>query len=620
MLNNAKVDGYELKLTNRVMKKYLFIALALLGMASCAKDDLGNGNKPHHNGEVEESYIAINLMSADSGTRGTSGTTADDYEEGTDAERAVKTAYFFFFDEDGEPFTVNTTNTPATAPGTEKNHLALSISNTSTSGMPNVSDIKEAVLVLSTYKGEYPSKIVAIVNWTPTEDKSYALDELHDVLANSLGNDTTGYVMSNSVYMDLTGAMIDATPLTADNIKSTDTEAIANPINIYVERTAAKIVLTANGGTVVTEGTNINGNSGAGSIIFNVTKDSGEFEPIGGTAKNVYMQLLGWELYDEVIATNILKNIDTTWDDTALGLTWNDRANYRCYWALSSGTKNIDETFAWGYTGDWNAMGFASEYGYAVAPANDEYATRKSYTYCGENTKQSTPVSTEGLTKVILKGRLLEKTDDTNYKTLEIARWYGNEYSGNGDLRIAVANSLKYTLFSSSDGTNFDSIKPEDLMCVAGSVVGAEAYEVGFQLSSADGYGTNKTWYKYDSVNGYVRLGDSGIVGDNVAKANEHLKTIEPALLYASGQTYYIVDIEHFGNAKEKPAYYGIVRNHVYQIDINSIKGYGSPIFDGYSDVVTPPDYPEEDESSYVAAKINVLSWKIVQQTVDIVQ
>ena len=602
------------------MKKYLFFALALLGMASCAKDDLGNGNKPNHNGEVEESYIAINLMAADSGTRGTSTTGDESYEEGTDAEREVKTAYFFFFDENGEPFTVNTTNTPATAPGTEKNHLALSISDTSTSGMPNVSDIKEAVLVLSTYKGEYPSKIVAIVNWTPTENKSYTLDELHGVLANSLGNDTTGYVMSNSVYMDGTGAMIDATPLTADNIKSTDTEAINNPINIYVERTAAKIVLTAKGGTVVTEGTNINGNSGAGSIIFNVTKDSGQFEPIGGTAKNVYMQLLGWELYDEVIATNILKNINTAWDDTALGLTWNDRANYRCYWALSSGTKNTDEKFAWGYTGDWNAKGFASEYGYAVAPANDEYATRKSYTYCGENTKQSTPVSTEGLTKVILKGRLLEKTDDTNYNTLEIARWYGNEYSGNGDLRTAVANSLKYTLFSSSDGEHFDSIKPEDLMCVAGSVVGADAYEVGFQLSSTAGFGTNKTWYKYDSTQGYVLFGTVDNHESNTTATNIDLKSVQPALLYKTGQTYYIVDIEHFGNAKDKPAYYGIVRNHVYQIDINSIKGYGSPIFDGYSDVVTP-EYPDdEDESSYVAARINVLSWKIVKQTVDIVQ
>ena len=45
------------------MKKYLFIALAALGLAACAEklDD----NSPVHNGELEESYIAINLLSAD---------------------------------------------------------------------------------------------------------------------------------------------------------------------------------------------------------------------------------------------------------------------------------------------------------------------------------------------------------------------------------------------------------------------------------------------------------------------------------------------------------------------------------------------------------------------------
>ena len=32
------------------------------------------------------------------------------------------------------------------------------------------------------------------------------------------------------------------------------------------------------------------------------------------------------------------------------------------------------------------------------------------------------------------------------------------------------------------------------------------------------------------------------------------------------------------------------------------------------------PEYPIEDEASYVAARINVLSWKVVQQGVNIVQ
>ena len=174
------------------MKKYLFIALAALGFAACA-EHIDGPNAPIHNGELEESYIAINLMSADSDTRA-----AEDsygYEEGTEAERNINSAYFFFFDENGNPFNVTTS-----APGGEKNHLQLTIGATTGKVDPNVSDIKEAVLILNTYKGVYPSQIVAVINWTPTAN-TYTLEDLHDVVANSLGNDTNGYVFAVGVQL-----------------------------------------------------------------------------------------------------------------------------------------------------------------------------------------------------------------------------------------------------------------------------------------------------------------------------------------------------------------------------------------------------------------------------------
>ena len=248
--------------------------------------------------------------------------------------------------------------------------------------------------------------------------------------------------------------------------------------------------------------------------------------------------------------------------------------------------------------------------GFSVAAADTEYAAG-TYTYCGENTNGA-----DLRTKVILKGQLMQKIGEKNYESLELARWYGTEYAGEDALRTAVANSLKYTLYYSADG-NYYSIAPEDLICVEGSDVGAEAYEVGFQLSSTAGKGENKTWYQYSSAKGYELLGDSSTTGDNAAKTNEYLKGVEPAILYKSGQTYYYVDIEHLGTAGAK---YGVVRNHVYQIDIESIKGYGSPVYNGTSDL-KDPEYPKvEDESSFVAARINVLSWKVVKQGVDIVQ
>ena len=582
------------------MKKYLFIALAALGFAACAEkmDD----NSPVQKGELEESYIAINLMAADVDTRAVTDPVgnADEYgyEQGTTAERAIISAYFFFFDAEGNAF--NVTGNPASAPGGSVNHLSLNITdqNPAASSLPNVSDIKNAVLVLKTYTGIYPSQIVAVLNWTPDANTAYDLDELHEALA-TIGNDNNGYVMSNSVYMDGAGNVVDAVPLTAANIKTTPEAAKAAPINIYVERTAAKVVLTANGKV---EGTD---------NIFDTQKNSTPVLSAGTSSEiDVYVKLHGWELYNDYNSSSLLKNIDTTWDPVDLGLTWNDIPYYRCYWALSQGTAH-DDSFSWTYNDDTKAAkGFQTNYGFKVASAAD-YADRKTYTYCGENTND------EALrTKVILKGQLMQKNSD-EYEPLELASWYGTEYAGNKALRIAVANSLKYTLYY-FDETNskYISIDPDDLICVEGTKVNAEAYEVGFQLTTEAA--TNKRWYQYSSSEGYKVFGDTDVAGDNAAKANEYLKSVQPALLYASGQTYYIVDIKHLGK-KDTPSEYGIVRNHVYQIDIESIKGYGSPVYNGSSNLENP-EYPEVSESSYVAARINVLSWKVVKQQVNVGQ
>ena len=570
------------------MKKHLIVALAALGFAACNQSD--EMDSPIHNGEIEESYIAINLMSADANTR--AATDSYGYEDGTELERAVKSAYFFFFNAEGQPF--NVTGAPATAPGGEKNHLSLTIGETTGKVDPNVSDIKNAVLILKTYKGVYPSKIVAVLNWTP-EDKAYTLEELHKVVENSLGNETQGYVMSNSVYMDGAGNMVDAVPLTAANIKTTEAAALAAPIDICVERTAAKVVLTASGKVSDTN-------------IFDTQKNSTPILTTGTSSEiDVYVKLHGWELYNDYSSTSLLKNIDKSWNVETLGLTWNDIPYYRCYWAESQDT-NPGDSFAWKYDdSNKTTKGFQTNYGFNVASAAN-YTDRSTYTYCGENTNG------EALrTKVILKGQLMQK-NGVNYEPLELARWYGTEYAGNEALRTAVANSLKYTLYY-KDGENYISIKPEDIQCVAGSSVSAEAYEVGFQLSTTS---QNKTWYLYSSENGYVVFGDNGVNGDNASKTNAYLASVEPALLYAEGQTYYYIDIKHLG-AAGKTAEYGVVRNHVYQIDIESITGYGSPIYNGNSNLENP-EYPTVDESSYVAARINVLSWKVVKQGVDIVQ
>lgn len=581
------------------MKKYLFIALAALGFAACA-EKVDDTNIPK--GELEESYIAINLMAADVDTRALEGDTYG-YEDGTIAERAVKKAYFFFFDENGNPF--NVLGNPATAPNpapTAVNYLQL---NNLQAGAynpdnDNISDISNAVLVLNTYKGIQPKQIVAVLNWTP-ENKAYSLEDLRtEIYNNSLGDDEKGYVMTNSVYMgEGTTQIIDATPIAEANIKTSEQDALDNPIEIYVERTAAKVVVTA-----ATE-------------IFQVTDDDKPLRPVGAPERTVYVQLKGWELYNEFNKTNLIKVINPEW--TNIGLTWNDAPYYRSYWAQTMSERSQNDSFSWIYTEDSGSSttyggGFPSAYGYVVDTDN-ESNNRNTYTYCGENTLEWSS-SNDVRTKVILKGTLVEKTGETTYQPLQLARWYGNEYAGVDDLMKAVASSLAYTLFYKDTEEGIDkykSIAPGDIQIVHGSAIGASAYEVGFQLTNV---ARNKQWYLYSSANEYTALGTEGV--SNADAANTELAKVKPAVLYTDGDTYYIVDVKHLGK-NDSSSEYGIVRNHVYQIDIASIKGYGSPGYSGFEFNIENPVYPPtEDEASYVAARINVLSWKVVKQGVNI--
>ena len=85
------------------MKKYLLLAAAGLTAAACADKGLENN---HQNGELEESYVAISLAAGDMNTK--AGTDpVGEYIDGTTTERQVKSAYVFFFYENGDAFVVD---------------------------------------------------------------------------------------------------------------------------------------------------------------------------------------------------------------------------------------------------------------------------------------------------------------------------------------------------------------------------------------------------------------------------------------------------------------------------------------------------------------------------------
>ena len=544
------------------MKRYILIILATLGLSACA-EKIDVTNSPLGKGELETSYIAVSLKSDSMDTRSDN----DDYDRGIPEERAVKNAYIFFF-QNGQPFTV-TDNGSEITPNGAKNYLKVNLSGENPD-MPNVSDIKNNVLVLRNYKGEYPDQIVAVLNWEP-QAYIYTLSDIRRVVS-SVGNDTNGYVMSNSVYVDSAGQMVDAVAITEANIGKSAEEAEENPVSIYVERIGAKVVLTTDKtDNLYSVGKNIEG-------------------------KDIYAKILNWELYNDHEKSYLLKNIDgyKDWGGEDFGFSqWNDAVWFRSYWANSLYliTPFPNNSFSWD------------------DDVKNHRPGENSRTYCGENTKQvddrnyTNPIDIR--TKVIVKARLVESDGTT---PVEVTNWYGHDYLGEETLLEQVANSLKLSYYYSVDnGITFIGMKPEDIKCVARNPEEENAYEVYFQLNDDPiNNATVKTWYKYSNGQ-YVKY-------DDIESLNSELSIVQPALVYKSGMTYYYTDIKHLGKSGT-PTEYGVVRNHVYKINITSINGYGTPYYDGDIKYLKPEK--PKDIVTFVAAQIHILSWRVVSDGYD---
>lgn len=510
-------------------------------------------------GELERSYISVTLMTDDAATR------ADDvdFEYGDAAERYVENVHFFLFKGDGSAFPVNGAS--------GKNYLSFDVRSNGTqpgetgnaNEGPNVSDVKDKILVFDNYKGEYPAYIVAVLNWDAKHiQPSYTLDNLYNALA-PIRNSNNHFVMSNAVYADMQGKVVRANPITIYNIGKTETEALANPIEIYVERISAKVVIEAKGDVAGMDAT------------YDIEVNVGD--------KPVYAKVLKWELYNDYNHSIILKHIypDTWGMSSEVGFLWNDPNRFRSYWAASyTGSFPADNHFDW-------ANGL----------------TTSDVAYCGENTRQAVVdsegnVTSDPRSKVIIKAQLV----DGEGNPVEVGVWYGHSYVGNLALRTEVAQLLANELYW-LEGGEHKTISAEDITLVAAGNapegVDVEAYEVIFQL---DEDSKTKAWFTYSNAEGYVSATAEAV--------NGRLAMVEPAMLYNDGMTYYYADIRHLGR-KDSAAEYGVVRNHVYKVNIATITGLGTPVYDPDVDV----DIPErpKDVHSYVAAEVRILSWKVVK-------
>lgn len=545
------------------LSRFLVGTLACTLFAACSNEENSAINSGQEEGQL--SYVAVNIVNANpTGSRVEGGK----YENGEGLENTITKARFYLFNASGNPYTVTTNEAPGAVEAT--NYVDITTLENQGKDEPNVESIKKGVLVFKGTTTELPTSIVAVLNPPATLTGSKSLSDLQTAIADY--SSTTSFVMSNSVYAS-EGTEVVATDIVG-KVAQSQPDAEANPVDIYVERVLAKVRVT----------------------FSNADKEN-QYKVSEDGESAVYAKILGWAVTRTADKSNLLKDIVPTWDNTTLGFIWNDEPFHRSYWATTPATVTLEKKSQDEIINDQK-------------PTTPEGATNISVQrYCQENTKA------DEHTEVVVVAQLVNEEGNPN----PIYKYFGEEHDSEEDILTLIANKYnnvyytrtggtslpgggteyEYESFITTDNIHFEATTPE---------TGGEDYEAIAQLDD-DALNGVTIYIENPDYTGsnekYIELADAE------ATINEELAK-NPAQIAKEGYVYYYTPIKHLGTTGSTGEY-GVVRNHIYDVTITDIKGYGTPIFDPDKDIDTT--HPSNEEV-YIAARINVLSWRVVSSNV----
>ncbi|WP_106812953.1 Mfa1 family fimbria major subunit [Prevotella merdae] len=559
--------------------KFFPLACAALMMSACSSDDPSNGGeKPNIASEAQ--YLAVNIVNV--GTTPTRALTGD-YQDGSTEESTINKIRFYFFHNDGSPYILN-----GTIP--DINWLENSSITNSGKDTPNgIEQITNSILVINGTVKTAPAKMVAIINpetLTELDNTKKTLAQLTGSLVDTKFYNTTGttpndFVMSNSVYATSEGLKVCENKISGF-VYSDATNATAHPVDIYVERVAAKVKASLTGAEFQDGASST---WGAGKKGIKVGSYS---------TYDIYAIVDGWGVADENGKANLEKQIQTSWSDTGLGFsTWTTADYHRSFWETSvpfSATNNIvNHKFT----------------DYSKQP--DEFLYTLPNTSATAIPAPATPVNPSDptiykndRTKFLLTAHLMYK-DGTSWKNAELCTYKGIDYLGVDVLKNQIAFESGYYVKTSAGSSTYQRITKDDITFV--KPTGKADYLVVPALVD-----DAKTYYINTGTEATPTWEPVTGADANTALANE------TAQVRTNGMAYYYIPIKHLGT-DNTVGEYGIVRNHIYDVKVNSLKGFGTPVYDeGKTIIPTMPD----DSNTYLAARINVLQWRVVSQKVDL--
>lgn len=615
-------------------KRFILGMMACAALCACSDDPSENGSvKPTLTGD--QAYLTVRINYAND-TRANDG----GLEYGSAKEHDIKSADFYFYDEKG---------------------VFVSQANVWDGGTANTNDPTEniefkgeSVVVLKGLEGKgYPKYMVTVLNAPGSFTPGATLKEMETKMAGDYKNSNGYFIMSTTSYVhtpDGTATVPNyfVTEITEDNF---ETEPVANPQNaveVFVERLAAKVTLDFDNTSLVP----VSGQPNTYSIKVTVAgnDNEGENQPGGsGTtpdigAEEMYVHILGWGLTATTQDSYMMKNIDTGWNlawKTAnnVNYDWNDATRFRSYWGKSYNYGTGDYPASAGASTNATLKYLTANEVLALAQGDGVGNVGKSQ-YCNENTNTK-EIVTEHFTNAVTNIMLIAKVTAPDGTELNYVKYRGVLYK-EADFIKYVLNRSQYTgaidlnlwtktgegagaVFTQIDENKFELEHKGDGVVI----VKMKALAAGEKLYSLNAGATPDAGGNYaetDFTEKDLTIPAGETLPAFIKDINDALAAFDAsnqATGFKGGLMYYTIPIEHLNNADNvteggqtyKPeGRYGIVRNHHYKVTVNSLIRLGQGIFDPSEIVI--PGAGDPKETYYVGATINVLSWKIVDQTV----
>lgn len=546
--------------------KYLALAFAALTLGACTSDDVvstGGGGKDDGNATGYLSF-AINLPTMSGNTRAG---WSDVFDDGEVSEYSVNDARVYFINSAG---TIIQTSTPV-------------LSWTGTPDDDNVTQVSAVVTLESPLND--PASVLVVLNPSaklpPVTDGTTKYEDFNKALKTVSATDfcsidgTTG-VAENIMMTNAPIVVADASegaeatdkvvqtlvPITSANIYDDESESVANPVTVYVERVLAKV--TVNAGSV--------------------TKP-----------ENVTFSVDGWGIDNTNTTTFPVRNtdfyavknflIDDTWALNGVNRFYGNTVNpVRTYFAEDPNYSSQEE-------GDLTLAGSGAATLSVSQPG-----------YCLENTFDLSKQIDEAATYVLLKATYTP-TDVTGYNKGE---------------NFFITGSQPTRIFTVSGLAEF--IEKEVVKDVYGFTISAGVTPDVDEDKLASATATNRfeitaDLFKSNAVTGddaaFNKLTDALMIkvySGNVSYYPIPIKHFGDALTpWESGSYGTGAEAE-----KKYLGRYGVVRNNWYEINITSVSGPGEPV------PPTPGDEQIDKDQRFISFTVNILSWAKRTQDVEL--